>query len=91
MPHVAEKYMASPQTFDVTADNDKWPHEHITELCEKLDKFESDCIDEVNFEYLRSTLGLSMEEIYEIGATALDASIMLTFRKFGDQVSNSNG
>lgn len=67
--------------------NDYWPHLHVHELNRKLNQSKLNRFTQVNYEYLKEILNLHVEEIYEIGATALDSSIMLTFQKTDQTIS----
>lgn len=58
------------------------PHQSILDLCEKLDQFCNKKSDKIDFERLKLLNSmLADEELYEIGATALDCSIMLTMQR----------
>lgn len=66
--------------------NTRWSHSHTSELCRKLSQTDqSTDVDVIDYEYLKTTCKLNDNEIYEIGATALDSSIMLTFQNIGKQ------
>lgn len=71
---------------NLKADN-QWPHLHFAKICEKLVQFNRN--SERDYDFLNKTLNLCAEEIYEIGATALDCSIMLTFCKVNSEISTS--
>lgn len=84
MPLIAEKYEADPKKFKAIDDGGKSFNQHNTRLCGKLAKFKWESTNGINFEHLKTKLALDVEEIYEIGATALDLSILLTFKKTDD-------
>lgn len=92
MPHIAQKYLKNSHLFNVDHDTDmEWIRLHFAQLYEKLRGFDWNVGCDVNFEYLEKTLNLSSEEIYEIGATALDSSIMLTVQKVDGQTVEPEG
>lgn len=88
-------------------ENKRWPHSHTIELCRKLsqsDQSAADVVvtvadadadanaaDVIDYEYLKTTCKLNDDEIYEIGATALDSSIMLTFQNIGKPSNDNSG
>lgn len=82
---MAKKYSSSE--CNELIQNENWPHLHLHELNRKLNQFESDQSTQVSYEYLKTKLNLHDEEMYEIGATALDSSIMLTFQKTDQIIS----
>lgn len=83
--HMAEKY-SSFQCIELIQ-NENWSHVHVNELNRKLDQFKLNPSTPVSYEYLKTKLNLNDEEMYEIGATALDSSIMLTFQKSDQRIS----
>lgn len=82
---MAEKYSSS--SCIELIENENWPHLHIHKLNRKLDQFKSNQTTQVSYEYLKTKLNLHDEEMYEIGATALDSSIMLTFQNTDRSIS----
>lgn len=84
--HVAEMYSNAPTSFTKLITDEHWPHSHVNELSEKLKHFNWCQTTEVNYNLLRTEFQMKDEEIYEIGATALDSSIMLTFRQFEQNI-----
>lgn len=80
MPHVAQKYLDDKIGWNELLNNlsSDWPHSHIAEMCQKLNE---NTVDAVDYDYLKSVCKLHDEELYEIGATALDCSIMLTIQR----------
>lgn len=94
MPYIAQKYSDDGNEWNefmkkLSAD---WPHSHVAELCRKLDQFdENDGADSIDYESLKTVYDLSDEEIYEIGATALDCSIMLTIQCANDETDATPG
>lgn len=78
---VAEKYSAAPASFTAFIEDEHWPHTHVNQLRAKLNQFDWNRIGSVNYESLKTMINMRDEEMYEIGATALDSSIMLTFQK----------
>lgn len=80
MPHVAQKYSDDKIGWNELQNNltSNWPHSHIAEMCQKLNENSFDAVD---YDYLKTVCSLNDEEIYEIGATALDCSIMLTAQR----------
>lgn len=84
MPSLAQKYLACANNWmDLNRHHD-WPHSHVSELCQKLYNIDENTIDTVDYEYL-SRQNVSDEEMYEIGATALDCSIMLTIQRIDNE------
>lgn len=83
--HMAEKYSSS-ECIELVQ-NENWPHLHVHKLNRKLNQFNSNRSTQVSYEYLKTKLNLDDEEMYEIGATALDSSIMLTFQKTDQSIS----
>lgn len=61
----------------------------MLELCQKISQSDQNIAETIDYEYLKTICKLNDEELYEIGATALDSSIMLTFQSI-DQQSNHN-
>lgn len=83
-------YIAESNGWEDLIKNKRWPHSHTSELCRKLQsQADHSAVDVIDYEYLKTTCKLNDNEIYDIGATALDASIMLTFQNIGKQ-SNHN-
>lgn len=82
---MAEKYSSS-ECIELIQ-NENWPHLHVHELNRKLNQFKSNRSMQVSYEYLKTKLNFHDEEIYEIGATALDSSIMLTFQETDQNIS----
>lgn len=82
MPSIARKYSNESPLFDVDAltRDVNWPFEHLNELSRKIDTYASSKF-EIDKPFLESALKLTQDELYEIGATALDCSIMLTFQR----------
>lgn len=74
-------YSIAPSSFVEFVTDENWSHSHIYRFREKLHGFNCNGIDDINYAFLKSQWKMSSEELYEIGATALDASIMLTFQK----------
>lgn len=85
MPSIARKYSNESPLFDALARDDNWPFRHLNELCRKIDTYASSKI-EIDKPFLESKLKLTHEELYEIGATSLDCSIMLTFQRLSTQI-----
>lgn len=65
------------------------PRASISSLCEKLEQANQSLLDEIDYEHLRAECHLTDEELYEVGATALDCSIMLTMQRSAPQQLNS--
>lgn len=78
---MADKYRISQTSFTEPLKDGLWPHSHVNELSKKLNQIDRDQIGDNMYEVLKTTYNLDNEEIYEIGATALDVSIMLTFQE----------
>lgn len=79
MPSIAQKYSNESSLFGILARDDNWPFGHLNQLGRKIDTRASSKL-EIDKAFLVNTLKLTQEELYEIGATALDCSIMLTFQ-----------
>lgn len=60
-------------------------------MYEKLGHTDQNFPDVIDYEYLKTTCNLNDEEMYEIGATALDSSIMLTFQRIEQQANHNLG
>lgn len=59
-------------------------------MCQKLGQFnDENTHDAVDYDHLKSTCNLCDEELYEMGATALDCSIMLTIQRVKNQMDLS--
>lgn len=89
MPSIARLYSNESPLFGALTCDVNWPFEHLNRLSRKIDayagrKFK---IDKAFFE---STLKLTLEELYEIGATALDSSLMLTFQRFAPPIDSDD-
>lgn len=91
IPCVAQKYIDESNGWANLLRNEQWSNAHISEVCEKLSRNDQNAIDVIDYEYLKAVCKLNDEEIYEIGATALDASIMLTFSNNNQQTNNDFG
>ncbi|XP_055295906.1 inositol-pentakisphosphate 2-kinase [Sitodiplosis mosellana] len=93
IPYVAQKYTENSNGWENLIRSKQWPHLHVIALHEKLGRHTThqNPVDVIDYEYLKSTCNLSDEEIYEIGATALDSSIMLTFQSCGQQTNHNLG
>lgn len=92
MPHVAQKYLADKIGWNELRESPSadWIHSHVLEMCDKLCQInDKNAVDEVDYDYLKATCNLSDEEMYEIGATALDCSIMLTIQRANNDNINS--
>lgn len=90
MPYVAQK-CAKDEIGRNELQNDlssNWPHSHITGMCQKLN---GTTIDALDYDYLKSVCNLNDEEMYEIGATALDCSIMLTAQRLKSGTDSKPG
>lgn len=88
MPSIARKYSNESPLFGTLARDGNWPFEHLNQLGRKIDTFASRKF-EIDKPFLENTLQLSQEELYEIGATALDCSIMLTFQCRGRNIDTN--
>lgn len=90
MPYVAQQYMDDEIGWSELQKNltSNWPHSHIAEMCQKLDE---NSVDAVDYDYLKSKCNLNDEELYEIGATALDCSIMLTMQRVKNETELKPG
>lgn len=85
MPSIARKYSNESPLFGTLTRDDNWPFEHLNKLGRKIDTIAmADRKFEIDKAFLENTHKLTHEELYEIGATALDSSIMLTFQRDGD-------
>lgn len=83
MPYVAQKYLDDRNEWNelMNSPSSNWPHSHIGEMCRKLGQInEGNTVDAIDYDCLKSVCNLGDEEMYEIGATALDCSIMLTIQ-----------
>lgn len=89
MPSIAQKYSNESLLFDALARDDNWPFEHLNKLSQKIDTHASRKF-EIDKPFLENTLKLTPDEMYEIGATALDSSIMLTFQRCDGKQIDSN-
>lgn len=80
MPYVAQKCAGDEIGWNELKNDfsSNWPHSHIAGMCQKLNGITIDALD---YDYLKSGCNLNDEEMYEIGATALDCSIMLTTQR----------
>lgn len=54
-------------------------------MSKKINQLDRNMTDTIDYDYLKTIGKLTDEEIYEIGATALDSSIMLTFQSVNQQ------
>lgn len=82
MPSIARMYTTeSSLLFDKLARDDNWSFEHLNELCRKVDEAYANDESNIGIEFLENTAGLTHGEMYGIGATALDCSVMLTFQR----------
>lgn len=89
MPYVAQKYLEDELKNNSTPN---WPHSHVAEMCRKLSRIsDENTIDAVDYDNLKSVCNLSDEEMYEIGATALDCSIMLTMQRAKNEMDLKPG
>lgn len=94
MPYVAQKYLNDKIGWDALRNNPPvdWPHLRVVELCQKLSQInDGNTIDVVDYDNLKSACNLSDEEMYEIGATALDCSIMLTIQRAKNEMDLKTG
>lgn len=61
-------------------------------MCRKLGQInEENIVDAIDYDYLKSVCNLNDEEIYAIGATALDCSIMLTIQRVNNEKDLKSG
>lgn len=88
MPSIAQKYSNELPLFDKLTCDDNWPFEHLNGLCRKIDTYASTKL-EIDKPFLENALNLTQEELYEIGATALDCSIMLTFQIHSERIDTN--
>lgn len=92
MPSIARKYSNESPLFDALARDDNWPFDHLNKLCRKIDTYayaSGKCEIDKSFLVNTHDVELLQEELYEIGATALDCSIMLTFQRHGKQIDTN--
>lgn len=89
MPYVAQMYLEDGNEWSEFNLSSNWPHSHVAEMCRKLGQIneEGNTIDVIDYDCLKSVCKLSDEEIYEIGATALDCSIMLTIQRAENEIN----
>lgn len=84
MPYIAHKYLDDKIGWDELRNSasTNWIHSHVFEMYQKLSQInDENAIDVIDYDYLKSACNLNDEEMYEIGATALDCSIMLTIQR----------
>lgn len=91
MPYIARKYSGASNGWADLVRDEEWQFLHISGMCQKLQRqTDEDITNFVNcYQYLQSVCQLNDEEIYEIGATALDCSIMLTIQKYTSSSQNA--
>lgn len=65
-------------------------HSHDSQICDKLFQTDQRTLDAIDYDHLKSIFRLTDAELYEIGATALDCSIMLTIQCAPEHQSNSH-
>lgn len=51
-----------------------------SKVCDKLFQLDQSISDAINYDNLKNQFHLTDEDLYEIGATAMDCSIMLTMQ-----------
>lgn len=88
MPSIAQKYSNESPLFHKLTCDGNWPFEHFNGLSRKIDTYVSRKL-EIDKPFSENTFELTQEELYEIGATALDCSIMLTFQIHGKQIDTN--
>ncbi|XP_031622852.1 inositol-pentakisphosphate 2-kinase [Contarinia nasturtii] len=91
IPYIAQKYLDDANVWVDLIKNVQWSHSHVSKLCQKLDMADENIDNIIDYEYLKTTYNLSDEQMYEIGATALDSSIMLTFQCIDQQTNDNSG
>lgn len=69
--------------------NIEWPINHIINLHNKLADFNPQQETNITSDYLKTVHQLDSGELYDIGATALDSSVMLTFQNVTNSMANA--
>lgn len=91
IPYVAQKYLDDENEWKNHLSSNRL-HTHVDEMCRKLRHInDENTTDAVDYDYLKSIFNLSDEEMYAIGATALDCSIMLTIQRVKNEMDLKPG
>lgn len=77
---IVDKYSSKAESLAKLTENIRWSFQHVKSLDSKLVRYSPAQISDNTLETLSETYDLSPEELYDVGATALDSSIMLTFQ-----------
>lgn len=94
MTYVAQKYLDDKIEWNELQNSlsSNWPHSHIAEMCQKLEQMNNESTAEaIDYDYFKAVCSLNEEELYEIGATALDCSIMLTSQRVKNDTDLKSG